>query len=90
MANTAIDAVTSEWFIPIGFDDFLYPNALDFQKIVRPDVDIVLASRDVTFDNIFVENDKYVPFYYFTSPEYGDTLFCFCKYSREILGYRDD
>ena len=58
MANTAIDAVTSEWFIPIGFDDFLYPNALDFQKIVRPDVDIVLASRDVTFDNIFVETKE--------------------------------
>jgi hypothetical protein len=55
MANTAIEAVTSEWFIPIGFDDFLYPNALDFQKIVKPDVDIVLASRDVTRDNIFVE-----------------------------------
>jgi hypothetical protein len=55
MANTAIAAVTSEWFIPIGFDDFLYPNALDFQKIVKPDVDIVLASRDITRDNIFVE-----------------------------------
>ena len=54
MANTAIAATTSEWFIPAGLDDFLYPNALDFQKIVRQDVDIVLASREVTHDNIFL------------------------------------
>lgn len=57
MANTAIGATTSEWFIPAGLDDFLYPNALDFQKIVRPDVEIVLASREVTMDNIFLSSD---------------------------------
>ena len=62
MANAAIEATTSEWFIPAGFDDFLYPNALDFQKIVRPDAQIVLASREVTRDNIFLpkEDPNYV------------------------------
>jgi len=58
MANTAISATSSEWFIPAGLDDFLYANALDFQKIVRPEVDIVLASREVTQDNIFVEKEE--------------------------------